>query len=460
MRTRRRLAALAALLALSAPVAAQQTWGRWTPGSAAFGHFSWGPPVANLAALPTCNAGLDGVVRVVLDTGSGDAGLRQCVDGEWAEIGSAGVTDHGALTGLGDDDHTGYALLAGRSGGQIVNGGITSAQGLSLRANSVDGASGARVNIFGSTDPSSAEYVHINGAGTGGVLLASPNESSYLDIYDGTVYMRSTSAAILRLDEEGIIRSAAGEFIYEGGPFVHSGTGADPSCSAGEFKLWSHYGDGKWRVCESGTTRDLLDSGAVGLGELADDLGCTASQDVRRNAADNGWECYTPSASGIGGSLGATDNVVPRTSGTGGATLEGTGVTIDDSNNMAVPGRVTPGDIVTNGFVIAGNFNAALARGTDLGGGDVGLAMSLSRAVCWSDGGTSEASLNTCLSRGTASGVVYLRNALRLAPVSAPPVTCGDANTAGVIYTDSDSSELCFCDGSSWTGLKAAGACS
>jgi hypothetical protein len=37
---------------------------------------------------------------------------------------AAGVTDHGALTGLTpDDDHTQYALLAGRTGGQTLYGG-------------------------------------------------------------------------------------------------------------------------------------------------------------------------------------------------------------------------------------------------------------------------------------------------------------------------------------------------
>lgn len=34
----------------------------------------------------------------------------------------SGVTDHGLLTGLADDDHTQYLLLAGRSGGQIAYG--------------------------------------------------------------------------------------------------------------------------------------------------------------------------------------------------------------------------------------------------------------------------------------------------------------------------------------------------
>ena len=31
----------------------------------------------------------------------------------WAEITGGGVTDHGALTGLADDDHTQYLLVAG-----------------------------------------------------------------------------------------------------------------------------------------------------------------------------------------------------------------------------------------------------------------------------------------------------------------------------------------------------------
>ena len=46
--------------------------------------------------------------------------------------GSTGVTDHGALTGLTDDDHTPYALLAGRSGGQTLQGDTGASGDLTL----------------------------------------------------------------------------------------------------------------------------------------------------------------------------------------------------------------------------------------------------------------------------------------------------------------------------------------
>lgn len=54
---------------------------------------------------------------------------------EWAAI-SPGVTDHGALTGLSDDDHTQYALLAGRAGGQTLIGGTAASNNLTVSSTS------------------------------------------------------------------------------------------------------------------------------------------------------------------------------------------------------------------------------------------------------------------------------------------------------------------------------------
>lgn len=49
---------------------------------------------------------------------------------------STPVTDHGALTGLSDDDHTQYLLLLGRSGGQIINGGTDANNDLTILSTS------------------------------------------------------------------------------------------------------------------------------------------------------------------------------------------------------------------------------------------------------------------------------------------------------------------------------------
>jgi hypothetical protein len=59
---------------------------------------------------------------------------RLTATGVKRSTGGGGVTDHGALTGLADDDHTGYARLAGRAGGQTLQGGTASAEVLTLQS--------------------------------------------------------------------------------------------------------------------------------------------------------------------------------------------------------------------------------------------------------------------------------------------------------------------------------------
>lgn len=51
--------------------------------------------------------------------------------------------DHGSLTGLTDDDHSIYALLAGRAGGQTLTGGTAATDDLIFKTTSGTGASGA-----------------------------------------------------------------------------------------------------------------------------------------------------------------------------------------------------------------------------------------------------------------------------------------------------------------------------
>ena len=76
------------------------------------------------------------------DTATGNAIFKVSAGG--------GVTDHGALTGLADDDHTQYALLAGRGTGQTLIGGVNTTNSLTLKPNSVDGT--GYLNLDGEVD--------------------------------------------------------------------------------------------------------------------------------------------------------------------------------------------------------------------------------------------------------------------------------------------------------------------
>jgi hypothetical protein len=66
----------------------------------------------------------------------------------------------------------------------------------------------------------------------------------------------------------------------------------------------------------------------------------------------------------------ATDNSVPRQNGTTGKLLQSSGVTIDDSNNVTIPGKFTGGTTSTNsasyGF-LGGGQNCSIASGADHG---------------------------------------------------------------------------------------------
>lgn len=58
------------------------------------------------------------------------------VSGKWEASHPDSEIDHGELNGLGDDDHTQYLLLAGRSGGQAIIGGTLAGNNLSLESTS------------------------------------------------------------------------------------------------------------------------------------------------------------------------------------------------------------------------------------------------------------------------------------------------------------------------------------
>lgn len=67
----------------------------------------------------------------------------------WVTASSVGVTDHGALTGLGDDDHPQYPLSAGRAGGQTIVGSPQAGEHLTLRAHSTWTSGEVRIGYAG-----------------------------------------------------------------------------------------------------------------------------------------------------------------------------------------------------------------------------------------------------------------------------------------------------------------------
>lgn len=60
---------------------------------------------------------------------------------------------------------------------------------------------------------------------------------------------------------------------------------------------------------------------------------------------------YAPAtvSAGIGGSVGSTDNRLVRSDGTGGSTVQSTGITVDDANNVSGAGTVGCGAITSTG---------------------------------------------------------------------------------------------------------------
>lgn len=81
------------------------------------------------------------------------------------------VTDHGALTGLSDDDHSQYALLAGRTGGQTITGGNAASNNLILRSTTNGTKGQVRVDeTTASTSSTTGAFTVAGGVGISGAL--------------------------------------------------------------------------------------------------------------------------------------------------------------------------------------------------------------------------------------------------------------------------------------------------
>lgn len=159
---------------------------------------------------------------------------------EWTDLTDAGATtlhkhDHGGEDGLGDDDHTQYALLAGRSGGQTLTGGTGSGDDLTLLSTS-DGTKGT---IFLGT---ASAYDQVNDR----LGLGDTTPSFKLDIVDsstatsGTVNTQSNVLTINPAsNSSGTFRSGLfSATISDGNTVAFTGAAAAMGASV------THRGDG------------------------------------------------------------------------------------------------------------------------------------------------------------------------------------------------------------------------
>jgi len=149
--------------------------------------------VQNRSNVPTAMAGFDGngvlanlanSSELTITSGSVKLAQQGATTGQvlewngtaWApgtDDTGGGGGDHGALTGLGDDDHTQYMLLAGRSGGQIATGGTASGDDLTLRSTTdatkgdvIIQDQGGNIIFGGGTASGDLRFMEPSGSGT------------------------------------------------------------------------------------------------------------------------------------------------------------------------------------------------------------------------------------------------------------------------------------------------------
>lgn len=182
---------------------------------------------------------------------------------KWAAGGAA--SDHGTLTGLTDDDHTQYAILAGRSGGQTLTGGTGTSDNLTLAGtgNSTDngqvrvtkntssdavaeilGLRLSRTAGFGGAGLGAQVGIYLEN-GSGGVHQAATIHAEWTDATDTTedsdlvlnVYRSGSATEVARLDGSQGRLVVGGDGVAAVGGCLHVDTSATGNVGTGEDTL-------------------------------------------------------------------------------------------------------------------------------------------------------------------------------------------------------------------------------
>lgn len=136
------------------------------------------------------------------------------------------VTDHGGLAGLSDDDHSIYALLLGRSGGQVLIGGTASGDDLTLNSTS----NATKGSIFIGASSEYDDVSHLLGIGLTPTFT-----------YDG---VREGSNNIMQLTTYHTVTSGVGINFRRSRGTVASATALIDGDTVGILRAIAHRGSG------------------------------------------------------------------------------------------------------------------------------------------------------------------------------------------------------------------------
>lgn len=212
------------------------------------------------------------------------------------------ITSHNSLSNLGSDDHTQYAFLAGRSGGQTLIGGTVASNNLVLQSTSdatrgyinlvdntkIDGkvAIGTTINAnrllnisktvagtYGTWIEDSASYDAGDNNQYNFYISSSPTLTSAADYF--MMYCRTNLSNVINSYSLDIINSSLGSTSYGAKIMATGATGANYGIYAAATGATTNYGI--WSGASGGTTNyagyfygDLLTTGTLLTNTIAE----------------------------------------------------------------------------------------------------------------------------------------------------------------------------------------------
>lgn len=196
--------------------------------------------------------------------------------------------------------------------------------------------------------------------------------------------------------------------------------------------------------------------GTCNVGEIYMDTDATSGQRLYACQSANTWALQGDGGGGggIGGATGSTDNAVLRADGTGGSTIQASGCTLNDSDQMTCPGGFVSGTsgagllVMLEGTVVSAGANAgehnigidssdSRLKSRENGGSLVTYALTADKLSAFA--ATTSAELRGVLSDETGTGAaVFVDGAIGAATATTPSANDNDTSVATTAYVQTE----------------------